>query len=447
MKNKFLCVIGFVLVAMLMPIVVFASDPTYIRVGLTRSFGNVASIEVQNTRLMVGYGTDFGFLPIREVSSAGGFTVQLSGGQVVLISGNAVAYTFTGMGGAQVQAPAGEFILLGTSSYRGTIEFRPGGGNITAINVISLEQYLYGVLPAEMPPSWHIEALKAQAVAARTFAFNRLGGSGHAASGFDICDSTNCQVYDGTAREHENTTRAVRETDGLMLFHGGRTILANYFSSSGGATDNSEDVWFEARPYLRSVNEIHEHEPMLWTRSLTWAELTYAAGRAGANIGTVTGISVSSVGVSGRATELTLHGTNGTWSVSREPIRNFFGPIGGNLPSRNFTIYGGLPATPPVVATDGFQSISSQVNALVVHDVRGGTGNVHMGYIFDGVSMRRVDFTPTIVSGGAGITINGRGWGHGVGMSQRGAEGMARMGFGFREILMHYYTGVEIRRG
>ena len=447
MRNKFLCVIGFMMVAVLMPVVALASSPTYIRVGLTRNFGNVERIEVQNTRLMVGYGTDFGFLPIREVSSAVGFTVQMSGGQVVLMSGNAIVHAFTGMGGAQVQAFAGEFILLGTGSYRGTMEFRPSGVGITAINVINLEQYLYGVLPAEMSPSWHIEALKAQAVAARTFAFNRIAGSGHAASGFDICDSTHCQVYDGTAREHENTNRAVRETDGLMLFHGGRTIMANYFSSSGGATDNSEDVWFEARPYLRSVNEINEFEPMVWTRNFTWAELTYAAGRAGANIGTVTGISVSSVGVSGRATELTLHGTAGSWSVSREPIRTFFAPIGGSLPSRNFTINGTLPATPPVVATDGFFSRSSQVNALTVLDVRGGTGSVHMGYIFDGISMRRIDFAPTIVSGGTGITIDGAGWGHGVGMSQRGAEGMARMGFGFREILMHYYTGVEIRRG
>ena len=448
MRNKFLCVIGFMLVALLVPVVVAASGPTYIRVGLTRDFGNVESVEVRNTRLTVGYGTDFGFLPAREVSSSVGFTVRMAGGQVVLQAGNEIVHTFTGLGGAQIQAHAGDFILLGSNSYRGIIEFRPSGGNITAINVISLEQYLYGVLPAEMPPSWHIEALKAQAVAARTFAFNRLGGGGHAASGFDICDSTHCQVYDGTAREHENTTRAVRETDGIMLFYGGRTILANYFSSSGGATDNSEDVWFEARPYLRSVNEIYEFEPLVWTRAFTWDELTYAASRAGANIGTVTGISVSAIGqASGRATELTLYGTGGTWSVSREPIRNFFGPIGGNLPSRNFTIAGGLPSTPMVFATDGIGSRSSPLNTFTVYNVHGGSGSVHMGYVFDGMTMRRVDFVPIIVSGGAGITINGRGWGHGVGMSQRGAEGMARLGFNFREILLHYYTGVEIRRG
>ena len=448
MKSKFLCAFGFMLFLVLIPVMVFASSPTYIRVGLTRNFGNVASIEVQNTRIAIGYGTDFGFLPLREVSSAGGFTVRNAGGQVVLLAGNETIHTFAGLGGAQIEAIAGEFIMLGSSSYRGVIEFRPSGGNITAINVISLEQYLYGVLPAEMPPSWHIEALKAQAVAARTFAFNRIGGGGHAASGFDICDSTHCQVYDGTVREHDNTTRAVRETDGLMLFFEGRTISANYFSSSGGATDNSEDVWFEARPYLRSVNEIHEHEPLVWDRSFTWEELTYAAGRAGANIGTVTGISVSAIGqTSGRATELTLHGTGGTWSVSREPIRNFFGPIGGNLPSRNFTIVGGLHNTPTVTVTDGSRSQSTQLGNLTVYDVRGGTGSFQMGYIFDGVNMRRIDFVPTIVSGGTGITINGRGWGHGVGMSQRGAEGMARLGFGFREILTHYYTGVEIRRG
>ena len=441
MKIKFLCVLGFMLMAMLMPIKAEASSPTYIRVGLTRDFLNVESINVHNTRLTVGYGTDFGFLAVREVSSAAGFTVRIAGGQVVLQAGNQTVYTFTGFGGAQIEALTGDFILLGTRSYRGVIEFRPSGNNITAINVINLEQYLYGVLPAEMPHSWHIEALKAQAVAARTFAFNRLGGSVHAVNGFDICDSTHCQVYDGTAREHVNTTRAVRETDGLMLWYGGRTIMANYFSSSGGVTDNSEDVWFEARPYLRSVVEIYEFEPMVWTRTFTWYELTYAAHRAGANIGTVTGLYVSAVAVSGRATEITLRGTAGTWSVSREPIRGFFSPIGGSLPSRNFTVVGGQPSSPMVTVTDGVQSRSGMLGAMTVHDV---SGTIQTGYVFDGMGLRRVEAAPAAVSPGTGITINGRGWGHGVGMSQRGAEGLARMGFTFRDILMFYYQGIVI---
>ena len=448
MKRKFFYVFGLLMILLFIPANASAESPTYIRVGLTRNFDNQTSMEVRNTRLIIGYGTNFGFLPVREVSSVVGFNVLLSGTQVVLHSANEVVYAFTNLGSAQITAVYGEFVLLGASSYRGVIEFMPtGGGNFTAVNVVNLEEYLYGVLPAEMSPSWHIEALKAQAVAARTFAFNRLGG-GHAARGFDICDSTHCQVYDGTAREHVNTTRAVRETSGLMLFYDGRTILANYFASSGGSTDNSEDVWGQPRPYLRSVNEIYEFGPDIWTRTFTWGELTYAANRAGANIGSVTGISVSSVGgASGRVTGLTLYGTGGSWTVIREPIRGFFGPIGGSLRSRNFTIEGGLPSTPSVTATNGFQNSTAPVNTMVVHDVRGGTGSVHVGYVFDGVSMRSISYTPTIVSGGTGITINGRGWGHGVGMSQRGAEGMARLGFSFLEILKHYYTGVEVRRG
>ena len=445
MKKK-LFIFSFVLIALFIPISAYANT-TYIRVGLTRNFNNQASIQINNTRIVYGYGTYFGFIPIGEAFSQGGFTARMDGDQVVLQAGGATTHRFTNIGAAQIRGVHGEFVLLGTASYRGRIEFWPSGGTITAINVICIEEYLYGVLPAEMSPSWHPEALKAQAVAARTFAFNRIGGSGHAARGFDICDSTHCQVYDGTAREHENTNRAIRETNGLMLFFAGRTIMANYFASSGGSTDNSEDVWFEARPYLRSVNEIYEHEPLIWTRTFTWGELTYAANRAGANIGSVTGISVSQIAVSGRATQLTLHGTGGTWSVSREPIRNFFGPIGGNLPSRNFTIVGGLPNTPTVAVTNGTQTINAQLGTMTAFDMRGGMGTVYMGYIFDGVRMRRVNPSPAVVSGGVGITINGRGWGHGVGMSQRGAEGMARLGFNFMEILMHYYTGVEIRRG
>ena len=442
MKPKLLCAL--LLLALAPPLCAAAAEPVTVRVGLTRHFENRASIEIRNTGIAVGYGTQFGFAHGRDLFSQTGFTATISGGSVVLQAGGATVHTFSG-GAAQIRALHGDTVLLDDRSYRGSIELaRAAGGGLTAVNVLDLEEYLYGVLPAEMSPSWHIQALQAQAVAARTFAFNRIAGAGH--DGFDICDSTHCQVYDGTAREHENTTRAVRQTRGLMLFHGGSTILANYFSSSGGSTDNSEDVWGSFRPYLRSVNEIHEHEPMVWERTFTWAELTYAAGRSGANIGNVTGISVSEIGVSGRATELTLHGAGGAWSVRSESIRAFFAPVGGSLPSRNFVIGGGLPATPFVAVTAGAGFSTAQLNTMYAHDVRGGMGSVHMGYIFDGVTMRRVDYAPVIVSGGAGITISGMGWGHGVGMSQRGAEGMARLGYSFIQILQHYYTGVEIRQ-
>ncbi|MCL1842349.1 MAG: SpoIID/LytB domain-containing protein [Defluviitaleaceae bacterium] len=414
-----------------------------VRVGLMRSFTNQNSINVQNTSIWVGYLVPEGFMPVRELNSVGGFTARSVGGRAELLSGGQVVHTFTGNVG-WIMANDGDFVQLGSYRYRGIIEFIPTGGQISAVNILSIEEYLFGVLPSEMAPHFHPEALKAQAVAARTYTFNQIRQGAH--TGFDICDRTCCQVYRGAASEDERTNAATLGTYGLMLFYDGQTILATYFSSSGGATENSEDVWWEARPYLRSVNEIVEHNPMVWERSFTWAQLTSAASAAGANIGTVNGVSVSRLGASGRALELTLHGANGTWVVPRSVgVRGFFSSIGGTLPSRNFTIQGATPSTPAINVSNGWQNFNAPLNTFQALDANGAISTVQMGYIFDGHTTRRINSTPSIASGGTGITLHGRGWGHGVGMSQMGAEGMAREGFLFREILLHYYTGVEIR--
>jgi len=305
-----------------------ASASSLIRVGLVREFQNRDVINISNTQITIGVGNDGGFTPIRNLNSASGFSIRATGGRVFIQSGNSILHNFDTGANAQIVAPDGGFIYIGDNPFRGAIEFRAQGNWVSAINVLTIEEYLYSVVPAEMFPNFHLEALKAHAVAARTFAYNQIMAGGHHAQGFDLCDGVHCQVYNGAGNEHENTTRAVSETSGLMLFYGGETILATYHSSSGGATDNSEDVWFEARPYLRSVNSLVEHEPLVWTRTFTWAQLTQAANAAGADIGSVNGFSVSRLAVSGNVTEITLHGTDGNWTVNREPIRNFFSPIG-----------------------------------------------------------------------------------------------------------------------
>ncbi|MCL2840524.1 MAG: SpoIID/LytB domain-containing protein [Defluviitaleaceae bacterium] len=443
--KKYSIILSVLMFLILFPATAYAEESNLVRIGLVRSFSNRDSIAIANTNIFAGYGTAQGFMPVQTLHSPNGFTARAQGNQVQLVVGGQVVHTFTG-GGGQIADVNGNPITMEGYAYRGAIEFRPYGGRITAINVLSMEEYLYGVLPSEMSPTFHMEALKAQAVAARTFAHTAVSERRHAAQGFDLCDGTHCQVHRGTEREHENTTRAVRETEGLMIFHGGNPILAAYFSSSGGATENSELVWFESRPYLRSVNEITEHNPMVWTRDFTWQQLTTAAANINANIGTVTGVSISGMGASGRANALTIHGTNGNHTISRENnIRNFFSAVGGPLPSANFIIVGARPTTQAVNVTSGLQDFHAPLNHLQALDPNGAISTVHMAYVFDGNAMRRLESTPTIASGGSGITLEGRGWGHGVGMSQLGAEGMARMGFTFREILHHYYTGVEIR--
>ncbi|MCL2223713.1 MAG: SpoIID/LytB domain-containing protein [Defluviitaleaceae bacterium] len=448
MKKFFLvAALIFAMAVIFVPAAAYAQYSHVVRVGLVRSFLNRDSITVLNTAIWVGTGVDDSFVPTGELRSATGFAVRNSGGQIQLLSGGQVAHTFPSGSAAQIMDSYGGTVSMGAYSYRGVIEFIPTGGAVSAVNKLSLEEYLFGVLPAEMAPHFHLEALKAQAVAARTYTFRQIRmNDSHRAHPFDICDTTCCQVYRGAGSEAPETTEAVFLTYGLMLFYNNEPILANYFSSSGGATENSEDVWGGFLPYLRSVNEIEEHNPMVWQRTFSWSQITTAAANAGAGIGTVNGISISRLGASGRVLQLTLHGANGTWVVPPSVgVRGFFTPIGGVLPSRNFQIVGAEHTTPAVTATDGLHNRQSPLNSLQALDANGAISTLHSAYIYDGRTTHQVQSAPRIASGGSGITINGRGWGHGVGMSQMGAEGMARAGHSFSDILHHYYTGVELR--
>jgi len=434
--------IAFAAAVLAFPATAQANIPNTIRIGLTRDFANRDSINIGNTHINVGYDNGGSFASVTSLQSAGGFTVRVSGGFVALYTdGNRVFSFGDANRGAQIVCANGGTVRLGNYSYRGAVEFRPAGGRITAINVLSPEDYLKGVLPVEMYASFHINALKAQAVASRTFMVYRMNEAGHRNQGFNLCDTTHCQSYRGAGREHENTTLAVNQTRGQMLFYNNEVILAVYFASCGGVTDYSENVWVQPKPYLRAVRSIVEHNPPEWSRTFTMAQLTAAVNAAGGSIGTATGMSASRVSALGRVQELTIYGTSGQWRVYGEAIRNFFTPAGGALMSRNFYLAGagGQPAV--VSVTDGHNTVSGGLSTFNLRDA----APTQTAYVFDGTSLRRLDSVPGQAVTGNSVTLNGRGWGHGVGMSQRGAAGMALLGYSYREILKHYYTGVEIR--
>ena len=422
-----------------------------IRVGLLRSFYNATSANISTTSIDIGRNNpDGSFNFNRTLTSPNGFNIRAEGGQIVIRADGSVVFTFvTGVDGEpQIRATDGGAVRLGSYSYRGVIEFRARGNTFTPINVLPMELYLYGVVPMEMGPNFHQEALRAQAVAARTFAvYNRDFGDQHQAW-LDVCDSTCCQVYHGVGRENEIITQAVRDTHGIMVRIDGRPVFTPFFSSSGGATDNSENVWFAALSHLRGVPDPHETNPRLWTREFTWAQLTtaVAAQAPNANIGTVTGISITETNL-GRVQELTFIGTNGQWTARRETTRTIFRHAGGALLNRNFYIVGATApgASEVVTVTNNITVQQSPLSILRAINQLGQIMPVDNVYIFDGITTRRITTQEvTTITGGTGITINGRGWGHGVGMSQNGANGMAHAGYTFREILTHFYTGVEV---
>ena len=322
--------------------------------------------------------------------------------------------------------------------YRTSIELRKfAGSQITVINELAMGDYLGGVVPLEIGTTGTpFEALKAQAVAARTYA---VANYKHKDLGFDLCNSTCCQVYGGYEVENLATNNAIKATEGMVVTYGGALAQLYYFASSGGATANSENVWSKAVPYLQSVDDPYEITKY-WSYSFTAAEMTSHMANLGRNIGTVTKIEALTVSESGRVTELKITGTTGTAEFNRVSTRSAFPNY---LPSQVFTIGGDTGYT---VKKAGNVLVSISVPGTQVMTANGITTIASNAPIYakDG---NGVIVALQVSNGTTGdFVITGAGAGHGVGMSQRGAMGMASAGYTYEDILKHYFTGVQIEK-
>jgi len=151
------------------------------------------------------------------------------------------------------------FLLAKNRWYRGEFIVYKSPSGLTVINNLDIESYLLGVVPAEMPSSWNYEALKAQAIAARSYAVANLGK--RARMGFDLNDTPADQAYLGASHETAKTDKAVIDTKGQVLVCGNKVIPAYYHSSSGGHTVNSGAVWFKDLPFVRAVKSYDDNRP------------------------------------------------------------------------------------------------------------------------------------------------------------------------------------------
>ncbi len=340
---------------------------------------------------------------------------------------------------------------MGVRKYRGRIECgRYTGQNLTAVNVISTEKYLYGVVPSEMPSSWELEALKAQAVSARTYTQTRKGV--HAAQGYDLCDGVHCQMYLGVTNESANATLAVDATQGIIAVYNGKAIMATYCASSGGYTDSSENVWTEALPYLRSVPDLYETTGKTWTRTFALNDISTLLTAKQIKIGTLLSVKLSEISASGRVQKLTFVGSSGSHTIAKEEIRTFFSSLpGGSLESRNFVMTDASTSSSSAqyFISNGTQNVSSALAPLYVQNAAGSQGTLSGSSIFAVNSAGIVAVSSAAVvmeSTGATFTLAGKGSGHGVGMSQHGANGFAKNGYMFDQILKYYYTGIELEQ-
>ena len=342
-------------------------------------------------------------------------------------------------------------ISLITRKYKGYIQFiRVDSGKMTAVNKVSFDEYLCGVVSTEMSPSWPIEALKAQAIAARNYAVLTVSYKKY--KYYNISDTTNDQAYKGYILETGNTTRAVNETTGEVLLYDGKLVSAFYFSSSGGYTEDSENVWVNAVAYLKAVKDIYEktNSNSNWEVSIKKDDISVTLLGLNKYIGDIVDLQTQKSEKTGRVLELTIIGTSGTYKLQKENIRTFFKPILGSiLKSRDFDVVKSNTTGSSSVYIKGSESTNNK-NIFTDTYVRGSDGSV-----------KKIDSsTSTLVLKGSENTkkltaqstnvlddkfvLRGSGWGHAVGMSQYGAKGMAEEGFKYDEILRFYYTGTNV---
>ncbi|QIZ71045.1 SpoIID/LytB domain-containing protein [Oxynema aestuarii] len=283
------------------------------------------------------------------------------------------------------------YVYIGDRWYRGHTILVPTDGGLTAVNAVDLEEYLYSVVGAEMSPSWPSEALKAQAVAARSYVLYQRQHRGNAV--YDVGDDTYWQVYSGLEKEATTTHKAVQETAGQVLTHDGQIIEAVFHSSSGGHTENVEDVWSETRPYLRGVPDFDAGAPVYeWKESFSSSQLSGLIS----GVGNVLSLNVEAMTPQGRVVRIRAIGDAGERSLDGEAFRQAL-----DLRSARFTV---LPQ---------YGSATSKENANAI---------------------------PT------GFLLDGRGFGHGIGMSQWGAYHLAHQGANYQQILLHYYQNSSLAK-
>lgn len=331
------------------------------------------------------------------------------------------------------------------TKYRGGITAkRLSNSDMTVINKLPLEEYLYGVVPGEMPASWHIEALKAQAVAARTFALSNFNK--YSQYDFNLCTTTNSQVYKGYSIEHPNANRAIEETKSKVITHNGKLAEAYFHANSGGQTEDSENIWSAALPHIRGVkDEFSLDAPYsTWTETFTMEEIKSKLATHNIFIGDILDMKITATSKNGRVMSLVIYGTEGQEVLEKLRSRTVLG-----LKSNYYTISSdhgdGIESDVMVIngSGAGAQSVDLKGKYMVttngIQEIKS-TSNLT---IFNGKEYRTV-MEERKENPSDTFTIEGKGNGHGLGMSQYGAKKMAELGYEYDEILTHYYTGVKV---
>ncbi len=281
-----------------------------------------------------------------SVTCTGGFEIW-AGGSTKIGSGLANEVWRVRLAGIQYQVVKPDSTVLGQYTY--PIKFVPVSGliklpqkttynrfrgsmivqsltdGLAAINELSFDKYLYGVVPSEMPSSWSAEALKAQACAARNYAFKNIDKHGN----YDLCATTHCQVYLGYDHERESTNAAVDATAGKLIMNSDGPITAYYHSTCGGSTENSEDVWVSVLSYCKAVScpycTSSVHRDWSATHTVSEIETKLNANDATKVPGTLIGLEITSLRGPRRVGTVKIIGTDGEVEVSGSKFKSVLG--------------------------------------------------------------------------------------------------------------------------
>ncbi|MBQ6058683.1 MAG: SpoIID/LytB domain-containing protein [Clostridia bacterium] len=340
-----------------------------------------------------------------------------------------------------VRAMDGGAMKRGLYTYNGAFEMRRlSGGDITFLNTLSLADYLKGVLPYEMDGAWPLEALKAQAVCARSYLLSNLNKH----KDFDICNTTHCQVYYGTAKETARVRQAVEETRDEVLAYQGKTVSAFYFSSSGGYTESAHNVWGgDTAPYCAAVPDPYEDQSAIthFSKTVTRSELTSLISSWGTGIDRVADCYVSTyTEPAHNVYAVTFVGENGKrYTISG--CDNVRIKLSSLVKSPRFDITGGSQGGETLYAAGGEKLPSGPLTVITGSDELVESPSKPYVMTENGLVLAKGSASG---GGGSSFTFAGSGLGHNVGMSQFGAKGMAERDMDYEEILHHYFTDIRI---
>lgn len=345
---------------------------------------------------------------VSTISANRGTSVGIRSGKIA-VNGKAIDTVVT-LKPANSDAP---FLFEG-KGYRGGLTLRANNGKMMVINSVPLEDYLYGVVPQEVVPSWPAAALEAQAVAARTYALHTM--EENKGKLYDVSTSTDHQVYNGVSGETQATTNAVNKTKGMVMLYNQRPINALFHSDGGGYTEDSVNVWGSDVPYLKGVKDFSTGTSTSnWTVTTSRQALESKLNAASKGVGKLKSIQLTPLGkpgqqtsdrgVSGRIKSATFIGTSGKTTIDGDSLRSILG-----LKSTLFDFY-------------------------VNHNPAKDTGKAYHNFTGSNDT----------------VYIKGHGWGHGLGMSQWGAAEMAKRATPgdtnyYQTILRHYYSGITLKK-